>query len=62
MPKLHLITENSLNEHDDGQVKTFFKTFCLKARNDDGEFCYQAIKLAKYELTIKQRYSEGVVN
>ena len=54
MSKLHLIIENSLDEDDDGQVKTCFKTFCSKVENDDGEFCYQGIKLAKYQLTIKR--------
>ena len=54
MSKLHLIIENSLDEDDDGQVKTCFKTFCSKVENDDGEFCYQGIKLPKYELTFKQ--------
>ena len=48
MSKLHLIIENSLDEDDDGQVKKCFKTFCSKVENDDGEFCYQGIKLAKY--------------
>ena len=51
MSKLCLIIEN-LDEDDDGQVKTCFKTFCLKVENDDWEFCYQGIKLSKYELTI----------
>ena len=32
----------------------FEKTFCSKVENDDGEYCYQDIKLAKYELTIKR--------
>ena len=40
MSKLHLILENSLDENDDRQVKTFFKTFCSKVENDDGEYCY----------------------
>ena len=48
MSKLHLIIENSLDEDDDGQVKTCFKTFCSKVENDDWDFCYQGIKLAKY--------------
>ena len=52
--RLHLMTENSLDEHDDGQVKTCSKIFCSKVENDDGEFCYQGIKLTKYELTFKQ--------
>ena len=30
MSKLHLIIENSVDEDDNGQVKTCFKTFCLK--------------------------------
>ena len=30
------------------------KTFYLKVESDDGEFCYQGIKLAKCELTIKR--------
>ena len=34
MSKLHLIIENSLDENDDGQVKTCFKTFCLKVENN----------------------------
>ena len=54
MSKLHLIIENLLDEDDDGEVKTCFKTFYSKVENDDGEFCYQDIKHAKYELTIKQ--------
>ena len=54
MSKLRLIIENSLGEDDDGQVKTSFKTFCSKVENDDGEFCYQGIKLPKYELTFKR--------
>ena len=45
MSKLCLIIENSLDEDDDGQVKTCFKTFCSKVENDDREFCYQCIKL-----------------
>ena len=53
MSKLHLIIENSLGENDDGQVETCFKTFCSKVENDGGEFCYQDIKLTKYDLTIK---------
>ena len=47
--KLCLIIENLLDEDDNGHVKTCFKT-CLKVKNDDGKFCYQGIKLAKYEL------------
>ena len=39
MSELRLIIENSLDENDDGQVKTRFKTFCLKVENDDGKFC-----------------------
>ena len=54
MSKLCLIIENSLDEDHDGQVKTCLKTFYLKVENDDGEFCYQGIKLAKCELTIKR--------
>ena len=62
MSKLQLIIENSLDENDDGKVKTCSKTFCLEVENDNGEFCYQSIKvefcyqrikLAKYELSIK---------
>ena len=53
MSKLRLVIENSLDEDDDGKVKTCFKTFCSKIENDNREFCYQGIKLAKYELTIK---------
>ena len=52
MSKLRLIIENSLDGDDDGQVKTCFKTFCLKVENEDGEFCYQGIKLAKYANAI----------
>ena len=65
MSKLRLIIENSLDEDDDEQVKTCFKTFCLKVENDDREFCYQGIKLAKYELTIKQAktvYANAILN
>ena len=65
MSKLHLIIENSLDENDDGQGKTCFKTFCLKVENDGGEFCYQDIKLAKYELTIKRAkavYTSAISN
>ena len=47
--KLCLIIENLLDEDDNGHVKTCLKT-CLKVKNDDGKFCYQGIKLAKYEL------------
>ena len=54
MSKLHLIIENSLDKDGDGQVKTCFKIFCSKVENDDGEFCYQSTKVAKYELTIKR--------
>ena len=57
MSKLRLIIENPLDEDDDEQVKTSFKTFCSKVENDDGEFCYHSIKLAKYELTIKRALS-----
>ena len=46
MSKLRFIIKNSLDE-DDGQVKRCFKTFCSKVEND-GDFCYQGIKLAKY--------------
>ena len=53
LSKLYLIIENSLDKDNDGQMKTCFKTFCLKVENDDGEFCYEGIKLTKYELTIK---------
>ena len=35
-------------------MKTCFKTFCSKVKNDGGKFCYQGIKLAQYELTIKR--------
>ena len=57
MSKLRLIIENSLNKDDDGQVKTCFKTFSLKVRNDGGKFCYQSIKLAKYKLAINRAKS-----
>ena len=63
--KLRLIIENSLGEDDDGQVKTSFKTFCSKVENDDGEFCYQGIKLTKFELTIKRAktvYASAISN
>ena len=39
--------------------------FCSKVENDDGEFCYQGIKLAKYELTIKREktvYASAISN
>ena len=49
MSKLGLIIQNSLGKDDDEQFKTCFKT-CFK--NYSG-FCYQDIKLAKCELTIK---------
>ena len=65
MSKLRLIIENSLGEDDDGQVKTSFKTFCSKVENDDGEFCYQGIKLTKFELTIKRAktvYASAISN
>ena len=65
MSKLRLIIENSLDENDDGHVKTCFKTFCSKVENDDSEFCYQGIKLAKYELTIKRAktvYTSAISN
>ena len=65
MPKLRLIIENSLDENDNGQVKTCFKTFCSKVENDHGEFCYQGINLAKYELTIKRAkavYTSAISN
>ena len=64
MSKLCLIIEN-LDEDDDRQVKTCFKTFCSKVENDDWEFCYQGIKLAKYELTItwtKTVYASAISN
>ena len=35
-------------------MKACFKTFCSKVENNDREFFYQSIKLAKYELTIKR--------
>ena len=44
------------------QMKT---CFCSKVENDDGEFCYQGIKLAKYELTIKREktvYASAISN
>ena len=65
MSKLRLIIENSLDEDDDGQVKICFKTFCWKVENDGGEFCYQGIKLPKYELPIKQAktvYTSAISN
>ena len=65
MSKLRLLIENSLDEDDDGQVKTCFKTFCLEVENNDGEFCYQGIKLAKYELAIKRVktvYTSAILN
>ena len=65
MSKLHLITENSLDEDDDGKVKTCFKTFCSKIEIDGGEFCYHGIKLAKYEFTIKRAktvYANAILN
>ena len=43
MSELRLIIENSLDENDDGQVKTRFKTFCLKVENDDGKFCIKVL-------------------
>ena len=55
----------ALDEDDDGQVRTYFKTFCSKVENDGGEFCYQGIKLAKYELTIKRAkavYTSAILN
>ena len=52
--KLLLIIKNSLDEDDDGQVKKCFKTFCSKVENDDGDFCYQGIRLPKHELAIKR--------
>ena len=65
MSKLSLIIENALDENDNGQVKTRFKTFCSKVENDGGEFCYQGIKLAKYKLTIKRAktvYTSAISN
>ena len=65
MSKLHLIIENSLDKDGDGQVKTCFKIFCSKVENDDGEFCYQSTKVAKYELTIKRAktvYASAISN
>ena len=65
MSKVRLIIENSLDENDDGQVKTRFKTFWSKVENDSCEFCYQGIKLAKYELTIKRAkavYTSAISN
>ena len=54
MSKLLLIIKNSLDEDDDGQVKKCFKTFCSKVENDDGDFCYQGIRLPKHELAINR--------
>ena len=65
MSRLRLIIENSLDEDDDGQVKTRFKIFCSKVENDDAESCYQGIKLAKYELPIKWAktvYASAILN
>ena len=53
-----------LDEDDDGQVKTCFKTFSSKVENDDGN-CYQGITLTKYELTIRQSktvYASAISN
>ena len=53
-----------LDEDDDGQVKTCFKTFSSKVENDDGN-CYQGITLTKYELTIRQAktvYASAISN
>ena len=58
MSKMRLIIENSLDGDDDGQVKTCFKTFCSKVENDDREFCYQGIKLAKYASAISSICTE----
>ena len=65
MSKLHLIIESLLDENDDGPVKTCFKTFYSQFKNDDSEFCYQGIKITKYELTIKQAqtvYTSAISN
>ena len=42
--KLRLIIENSLDEDDDGQVKTCFKTFSSKVENDDGNSVTKALR------------------
>ena len=44
MSKLHVIIENSLDEDDDGQVKTCFKTFSSKVENDDGNSVTKALR------------------
>ena len=47
MSKLHLLTENSCGNDGDGQVKTCFKTFYSKVKNDGRKFFYQGIKLSQ---------------
>ena len=62
MSKLQLIIENSLDENDDGQVKTCFKTFCSKVEDDNREFCYQSIKLEFCNQSIKLAKYELIIN